>query len=55
MSPLMRSPRGEEREIVPAGVSALTRLGWALVEKSGPAEAPAEKKAATRKRAAKKK
>ena len=34
--PVMRSPEGEEREIVPAGVDALSRLGWELVEPEKP-------------------
>lgn len=39
---LMRSPEGEEREIKPAGVASLSRLGWEVIE-AEPEPAPKRK------------
>lgn len=41
---MMRSPEGDEREIADAGVTALSRLGWEVVEEKKPAQKRAAKK-----------
>ncbi|UNX54087.1 hypothetical protein MF406_14215 [Georgenia sp. TF02-10] len=53
MSPLMRSPEGEERDIKPAGVAALSRLGWKAVQAKDEKKPPVKRPARPRKPAAK--